>query len=469
VEAPPVVCEPSDVCVTSECAPETGLCVETPLTPDEDQDGFRAPLPGREHTDPDACGSDCDDATPLARPGGAEICDGTDNDCDGIVDNGSVLLPRPEQVPKPVRVAGAGFDRSNPSSLAYGSGYFALHYWGHIPDGDKRPMWRALAPDGFEVLPESRVTQVNAPSFGASVAWSGSAFGTAWSDTRVAGNYEVYFSLFDSKGDKRIADLRLTQADGMSLEPVTLYDQGRFAVLWADRRDVTSRIYLQMLSSTGRAIGGNVPLTPELGVPAESPAIAATPRVYGVAYAQGDSNRVALEFRIFEKQYFSEAAPALELVPPSTSFPKAPSVAALGDRFLVAWQTEELSNQHFPGPVIWGAVVSDTGQLLLGPKPVAGLSDSAREARLVSYGNRALLGWTDLAGGKADIYAEVLDEALNVVEAPVRLTASPREAKNPNFARGDGGMIGLLYNDRAEGPEHAYFMSFGCDQEPTLE
>ncbi|MBN2801117.1 MAG: hypothetical protein JXX28_18405 [Deltaproteobacteria bacterium] len=37
--------------------------------------------------------SDCDDAHPSAHPGGTEVCDGLDNDCDGAVDLGAVDAP----------------------------------------------------------------------------------------------------------------------------------------------------------------------------------------------------------------------------------------------------------------------------------------------------------------------------------------------------------------------------------------
>ena len=39
----------------------------------------------------DVCGRDCDDERPMTNDGGEEICDGRDNDCDGMVDEGVTL------------------------------------------------------------------------------------------------------------------------------------------------------------------------------------------------------------------------------------------------------------------------------------------------------------------------------------------------------------------------------------------
>jgi MYXO-CTERM domain-containing protein len=54
-----------------------GVVDETTDAHDDDGDGFTE------------LGGDCDDLDPLTHPGGAEVCDGVDNDCDGTVDEGT--------------------------------------------------------------------------------------------------------------------------------------------------------------------------------------------------------------------------------------------------------------------------------------------------------------------------------------------------------------------------------------------
>ena len=54
--------------------PGRTACVADGLEVDADDDGFGT------------CLTDCDDASAAAHPGGSEVCDGVDNDCDGLVD-----------------------------------------------------------------------------------------------------------------------------------------------------------------------------------------------------------------------------------------------------------------------------------------------------------------------------------------------------------------------------------------------
>ena len=75
-------CDDNNPCTIDVCNEASKACTHTLTAPaDVDGDGHFAI----------ACGSDaddCDDNNPDVYPGHAEICDGVDNNCNGIVDEG---------------------------------------------------------------------------------------------------------------------------------------------------------------------------------------------------------------------------------------------------------------------------------------------------------------------------------------------------------------------------------------------
>lgn len=70
-------CASMDMCVLLTCA--AGVCVESGVLVDEDGDRYA----------PEPCGNDCDDDDATVFPGATELCDGVDQDCDGIIDEGA--------------------------------------------------------------------------------------------------------------------------------------------------------------------------------------------------------------------------------------------------------------------------------------------------------------------------------------------------------------------------------------------
>ncbi len=123
----PVVCDDKDPCTDDSCDPATGKCSFDPLTFDLDKDGFKGPRPGTKAGDPGSCGDDCDDTSPLAYPGGKELCDGVDNDCNGIIDDEAKFLPVNAD---PILISDLALNKAYASGIAYSGpkqGYLASY------------------------------------------------------------------------------------------------------------------------------------------------------------------------------------------------------------------------------------------------------------------------------------------------------------------------------------------------------
>lgn len=451
---PIIECESDDPCFTVRCVPETGGCEYESVSVDLDGDGFYAPLPDG------SCGNDCDDTSPRAHPGASEVCDRVDNDCDGVVDNGLPILPSSSgALMAPVRVASEARVLSGSRGMAFGQGVFALGYRARdrsLSENQSFIQWREAS--GALTAGEKLVSSVNVGSYGTPLAWSGQNFGAAWQDAR-SGNYEVYFTLFAPSGEKRLADLRLTETMTSSWAPEVLYDQGRFLVLWQEiLQRPGPQIRAQFVSADGRLIGENVELTPLDGKDYGFVAVEANPRGYGIVYTATNTKvaggNIEVEFRAFAKD-LTPTSPTVQVVASGGDRPK---IAALGDNFLVTWDVEDRS-------AIWGAVLSPEGAMLAGPTPLTPASAAARDNNLLSFGDRVLLAWAELAGDDYDIFGTVIGENLQVLEAKRELVGGAANSIEPRLVRGDNGFVGALFDDFREGVQHAHFMAFACEPE----
>lgn len=455
IPSPPVLCESPDSCHSATCNPETGSCDLTPLTFDVDRDGHLGPLPGFLPGEEGACGDDCDDTSALAYPGGAEVCDGVDNDCDGVVDNGTEYLAALRGTTPSLTQLAPNYDGSGSRGIAYGEGVFAMSYWGRTDV--TQAYIHGYNTSGEEVFPSTNVSKVNAPSFGADLAWSGEAFGALWADPRVDDNYELYFARFDSAGQKLGPDLRITNADDFSIHGRVLYDQGQYVMVWDDWRNEevgeSSQVYAQLVSSSGELSAGNIKLTQELGS-AEKPYLSATARRFGVAYTMLENSDMHLKFKTFDKS-FGDASPALTL---QDSGITAPRTVALGEHFLVTWSLYV----DVPGNTIMGAVVDGAGQLIIPPTPLTSGAMFARGHHTVSLGDRFLLFWIDDQDGNYELYAKVIGADLSELESRVRLTEDMSDTDNPAATLGDNGRVGVIFDDWRGGERDSYFLSAGC-------
>jgi len=124
---PPKLCDDHNECTTDSCDPISAACSFTPVTLDLDGDGHNSPRPGFALARPARGGDDCDDRSAAAHPGGVEVCDGVDNDCNGQIDDGAAY----GGVSQPVLVSSNMFDRATRGGLAFDGKKLRRDLFGH--------------------------------------------------------------------------------------------------------------------------------------------------------------------------------------------------------------------------------------------------------------------------------------------------------------------------------------------------
>jgi hypothetical protein len=233
--------------------------------------------------DSDGYGNECDcspdDA--LTFPGAAEFCDGVDNDCNTVIDDGCAgACDSPTPVGTDVGVSVATGD-GGAAALAWTGSEFGVA-WHDTRDGNYEIYFARLDASGARVGPEVRVTQDAGVSVYPSVAWNGSEYGLVWRDDRD-GNEEIYFARIDAAGAKVGSDRRITNATGASGWPNLVWNGSEYGLSWYDERDGNREIYFTRLQATGNKSRPDVRVTDD---PATSslPTLVWTGEEWGVAW-----------------------------------------------------------------------------------------------------------------------------------------------------------------------------------------
>jgi hypothetical protein len=447
-----VVCEDDDPCTADECNPYTGECRFRPLALDLDGDGFRGPVPGSAAGSEGACGSDCDDTSGAAHPGGREECDGVDNDCNGIVDDGARYEPTGESI---IRVASEQHTMSAGSGLVFNGSIYGVSYAGQYDRVAN--YFKGLAALGQTAVEQTPIANVSSDTYSGPLIWTGSVFATVWEDRRDD-DYEIYFNRLDSQGTKLGPDLRLSHAPDFSLHADLLYNGAEYLVVWDDRRDELFRVYGQRVTAEGELLGLNVPLT-ELPWNAEDPSLAEGDTTLGLSFKVGELATKRIGFRISNAD-FSELG---ELMLLSDTNSVGPGVVWCGDRYLVAWNKRD--RQGTPGDAIWGAAVSETGEIIRSEQRLTSEAAFARGHSMLPLGDRVLLVWAAMADEESsyELYTKMLSSDLQELTPQRRITHDPGDTNAPVAAFGPGGDVGILFAERQTGGTQAYFTRLACE------
>ncbi|HEY3592280.1 MAG TPA: putative metal-binding motif-containing protein, partial [Polyangiaceae bacterium] len=388
-QAPPAKdCDDHDPCTIDSCDSDTGACLHPRSTLDLDGDGYYAPLPGKRSTDPDSCGTDCDDTNATAHPGGIEVCDGVDNDCNGIVDDNATLFP----VSREIQVSNG--DSATTEGLAGNSS----GYMGAISNIVGMHAAVTLVPllaSGLPATPPTQFTNAAADSFGGPLVWIGDRFGLTWSDRRdsrgVNDNYEVYFNLANPDGTKRMADVRITNSSGFSLSPNLAWTGNEFVIVWQDdglTPDGRNTLFAQRVDVDGSLIGQNMRLANDGGD--QTPAIAAGQRSVGIVWMRGTPVDQNVMFAPFD-QDLNPLKAAVELTGSMMQGTK-PIIVYNRGQYVIAWHDQ---SDDTGALAIYAAVKGELGEDVVPTKTLIRSSGSARYPALLPYGDRLLLVWAD--------------------------------------------------------------------------
>jgi hypothetical protein len=408
-------------------------------------------------SDPAACVDDSNDSSSFAYPGGLERCDGVDNDCDGVIDNGALFSGSDRAA---ILLSGAA-QQGSPGGLTFSetAGEYGAVFTQRL--GSSQNTFMSLAPGQSEPGVAVPITAVNSDTFAGPIVGRANVYATAWEDRRDD-DYEIYFNRLNTSGEKLGPDVRVTRAAGFSLRPSLVElasSTGRqYRLVWEDERDGGGRIYGQRLTGAGELSGDNLPLTPA-GLDPSSPALVAGRERLGVLFNWAAPEGRGLAFQSFDFDFGSPT----DVVVLEAQNPDAASIALNADTFVVAWHVVQADST--PGPQIWGSIISERGDVIVAPKPLTEPAEYARYHSLLPMGDRVILLWSEWQGAHYGIHSRELSPSLEPLGAARPITPPETEGYAPLAAFGPAGEIGILYTGRREQSRNpdVFFTSLTCE------
>ncbi len=448
VASPKVVCTDGDPCTEDSCVKDTGECAFRPITRDEDGDGHKGPIPGFAPGSPGSCGDDCNDTSPLAYPGATETCDGVDNDCNGIVDDGARYQPSSAA---PILLS-TGAMQAGLGGIAFGVHDFAVSF--AAQGASWANTFTAFDPAGTITVPATPVTHVNTDTFTGPLAWTGAVFGLAWEDRRDQ-DFEIYFNRLDPTGRKLSPDLRVTNAPRFSLRPDIVWDGAEYTVVWSDTRegDASGLILGQRIDADGKLVGQNVQLTPQ-GADADGPRLAKGQTELGLVFNRAGAGGRELAFRTISPDLTKLGPPVLL----GSAGAAGAAIAWSRDRYVVVWDTLKGT----PGPTIRGAAVAPDGTVLVSERDVTSGASFSRSEAMLPLGDRLLLVWAEKTSGPYALHSKMIATDLSELTAPRVVTTSSSDSLNPALAFGPTGVAGVAFEDRRTQQFQVYATHLDC-------
>jgi hypothetical protein len=406
------------------CNDTDNNCDGTLDNKDSDNDGY---------IDEDCtAGDDCDDDNPVVNPDEGEIlCNGLDENCD-ITDDAPDNdgdgydvcsyddVVNPDNLERDCNDASSSMN-SEEAEICNG---YDDNCDGFFDEGCD-----TICEDPEKKGSDIRVTYVPSLSFKPSLIWTGSEYGVSWYEYWW-GNSDIYFTRLDSSGNKIGSDIRVTyDSSSSSFLPSLVWSGSEYGLSWEDSRDGGAEIYFARLDSSGNIIGSDVRVT-FTSSDSKNPSLIWTGRAYGISWSD---SRDALTYPYKTEIYFARLDSSGDKIgsdvrltyDPADS--RNPSLVCTGKECGVSW--DDMRDES--DPEIYFARVDSSGNKIGSDIRVTNASRASRYPSLIWIGSEYAISWQDHRDGNMEIYFARLDSHGNKIGEDIRVTSDDSGSVEP--------------------------------------
>lgn len=377
--------------------------------------------------------------SPCAPP--AETCNGVDDDCNGLTDEGfDYVASAPVNVTNDLVDPG---ETSNEPAIAWGSDRLGLAWDDNI------------AGDGIHFVPITNagafmgtpiaigVGRTPAVAFGGGVFavtfWNREAVGTATPD-------RVMFRILDSGGVPLIDAVQLTDDADQDPRPRIVWDGSAFVVSYWD-----DSLFFHRLGPDGAELGAR--FTVPSGAPDRAD-LAFDGRIYAFGWDRGGSV-------YFTRGSETAGFPIDATLVAGGVFAERTGMAWTGSGYILAWRTSS-------GPPRISSMALDATGIPTGFPLELSATGAAR--RIAEYPNRpyvdvteapgqVLVVWADARDGDVGLYAARLAPDGSILQSPLRLSAPPPVLGDFPSAAWDGGGFVVTWEEQVPFPRSEVFLN----------